>query len=245
MKYLKRKTGTLAFAILSASLLSACGGSSNNSNDDGNVISTDTMSYDVTVANLTSNQPLSPLAVQLHSSEYSAWAVGEAASENLEVLAEGGDNSSLLDAQSTYLYSAVSGTGAVPPGLGSMLTIEAEVNSDVSSDMKLTVISMLVNTNDAFIGKTGVDLSDLAVGETVKHYLPIYDAGTEGNSELEGTIPGPADGGEGFNRARDDVDYVARHPGIVGVDQGYSESVLNSAHGFDSPAAVLTITRTE
>ena len=239
MKYLNRKTGTFAIAILSASLLSACGGSSNNSNNEANV--TETASYNITVTNLTSNQPLSPLAAQLHSSEYNAWKVGAAATESLEILAEGGDNSSLLDEPSSYVYSAVSGTGAVPPGLGSMLTIEAEANSD----MKLTVISMLVNTNDAFIGKIGIELSDLAVGETVKHYLPIYDAGTEGNSELEGTIPGPADGGEGFNMVRDDVDYVARHPGVVGVDQGYSESVLNSTHGFDSPAAVLTITRTE
>ena len=239
MKYLNRKTGTFAIAILSASLLSACGGSSNNSNNEANV--TETASYNITVTNLTSNQPLSPLAAQLHSSEYNAWKVGAAATESLEILAEGGDNSSLLDELSSYVYSAVSGTGAVPPGLGSMLTIEAEANSD----MKLTVISMLVNTNDAFIGKTGIDLSDLAVGETVKHYLPIYDAGTEDNSELEGTIPGPADGGEGFNMVRDDVDYVARHPGVVGIDQGYSESVLNSTHGFDSPAAVLTITRTE
>jgi hypothetical protein len=239
MKYLNRKTGTFAIAILSASLLSACGGSSNNTNNEANV--TETASYNITVTNLTSNQPLSPLAAQLHSSEYNAWKVGAAATESLEILAEGGDNSSLLDEPSSYVYSAVSGTGAVPPGLGSMLTIEAEANSD----MKLTVISMLVNTNDAFIGKTGIDLSDLAVGETVKHYLPIYDAGTEDNSELEGTIPGPADGGEGFNMVRDDVDYVARHPGVVGIDQGYSESVLNSTHGFDSPAAVLTITRTE
>ena len=239
MKYLNRKTGTFAIAILSASLLSACGGSSNNSNNEANV--TETASYNITVTNLTSNQPLSPLAAQLHSSEYNAWKVGAAATESLEILAEGGDNSSLLDEPSSYVYSAVSGTGAVPPGLGSMLTIEAEANSD----MKLTVISMLVNTNDAFIGKTGIDLSDLAVGETVKHYLPIYDAGTEGNSELEGTIPGPADGGEGFNMVRDDVYYVARHPGVVGIDQGYSESVLNSTHGFDAPAAILTITRTE
>jgi hypothetical protein len=243
MKYLNRKTGTLAIAILSASLLSACGGSGNNSNNEANV--TETASYNITVTNLTGNQPLSPLAAQLHSSEYSAWKVGAAASESLEVLAEGGDNSALLDAQSSYVYSAVSGTGAVGPGASSMLTIEADVNSDMSSDMKLTLISMLVNTNDAFIGKTGVDLSGLAVGETAKHYLPIYDAGTEANSELQGTIPGPADGGEGFNMTRDDVDYVARHPGVVGVDQGYSESVLNSTHGFDAPAAILTITRTE
>ncbi|MFT5808172.1 MAG: hypothetical protein ACI9LG_002473 [Moritella dasanensis] len=28
--------------------------------------------------------------------------------------------------------------------------------------------------------------------------LPAYDAGTEANSEAVGTIPGPADGGEGL-----------------------------------------------
>jgi Spondin_N len=237
MKYLNRKAGTLAIAIFSASLLSGCGGSS----DNDNVSINDTMSYDITVINLTSNQPLSPLAVQLHSSEYSAWKIGVPASENLEILAEAGDNSSLLNAQSANVYSGVSGAGAIAPGVSDMLSIEANVNSD----MKLTLISMLVNTNDAFIGKTGVDLSGLVVGETVKYSLPIYDSGTEANSELEGTIPGPADGGEGFNMARDDVDYVARHPGVVGMDQGYSESVLNSTHGFDSPAAVLKITRTE
>ncbi|MEH6448288.1 MAG: spondin domain-containing protein [Oleispira sp.] len=240
MKYLNRKAGTLAIAILSASLLSACGSSSND-----NANETDTVSYDITVTNLTSNQPLSPLFAQLHSSEYSAWKIGSAASENLEILAEGGDNSALLNAQSSYVYSAVSGVGAIGPGVGGMLSIEADVNSEMSSDLKLTLISMLVNTNDAFVGKTGMDLSSLAVGQTVKYTLPTYDSGTEANSELAGTIPGPADGGEGFNMARDDVDYVARHPGVVGVDQGYSESVLNSTHGFDSPTAVLTITRTE
>jgi hypothetical protein len=239
MKYLNRKAGTLAIATLSASLLSACG-SSNNDNDDVSN-DTETASYSITVTNLTSNQPLSPLLAQLHSREYSAWKVGTAASENLEKLAESGDNSALLNASSSYVYSAVSGAGVIAPGVAGMLSLEAEVNAD----MNLTLISMLVNTNDAFIGKAGMDLSELVVGETVKYTLPIYDAGTEGNSELQGTIPGPADGGEGFNMARDDVDYVARHPGVVGVDQGYSESVLNSTHGFDSPAAVLTITRTE
>lgn len=245
MKYLNRKAGTLAIAILSASLLSACGGSSSNNNSDANKTDTDTVSYDITVTNLTSNQPLSPLAAQLHSSEYSAWKIGAAASENLEILAEEGDNSALLNAQSAYVYSAVSGVGAIGPGIGGMLSIKAEVNAEMSSDIKLTLISMLVNTNDAFIGKTGIDLSNLAVGQAVKYTLPVYDSGTEANSELAGTIPGPADGGEGYNMARDDVDYVARHPGVVGIDQGYSESVLNSTHGFDSPAAVLTITRTE
>jgi hypothetical protein len=241
MKYLNRKAGTLAVTILSASLLSACGGSSDNDNDSDSENNTETVSYNIEVTNLTSNQPLSPLFAQLHNSEYKAWKIGMAASVGLEMLAEGGDNSALLNGQSSYVYRSISGAGAIGPGAADMLNIEA----DMSSSMQLTFISMLVNTNDAFIGRTGIDLSNLVVGEEVKYLLPIYDAGTEGNSELEGTIPGPADGGEGFNMARDDVDYVARHPGIVGMDHGYSESVLNSTHGFDSPAAVLTITRTE
>ena len=241
MKYLNRKAGTLAVTILSASLLSACGGSSDNNNDSGSENNIETLSYDIKVTNLTSNQPLSPLFAQLHNSEYKAWKIGMAASVGLEMLAEGGDNSALLNGQSSNVYRSISGAGAIGPGAADMLNIEA----DMSSSMQLTFISMLVNTNDAFIGRTGIDLSNLVVGEEVKYLLPIYDAGTEGNSELEGTIPGPADGGEGFNMARDDVDYVARHPGIVGMDHGYSESVLNSTHGFDSPAAVLTITRTE
>ena len=242
MKYLNRKAGTLAITVLSASLLSACGGSSNNDSDNNDSANkTEMLSYNIEVNNLTSNQPLSPILAQLHNSEYAAWKIGQAASLGLEMLAEGGDNSTLLNGKMPNVYRSISGVAAIGPGASDMQSIQAEM----SANMKLTFISMLVNTNDAFIGQTGIDLSNLVVGEEVKYFLPIYDAGTEANSELQGTIPGPADGGEGFNMARDDVDYVARHPGIVGIDQGYSESVLNSTHGFDSPAAVLTITRTE
>jgi len=244
MKYLSSKSTTLAMTILTASLLSACGSSS----DDDDVVVVDIpdetamVSYEVTLTNLTANQPLSPLAVQLHASDYQAWNVGSVASEALEILAEGGDNNSLLAVDSASVYSAVSGTGAVAPGVTQTLTISAEE----AGEMELTLLTMLVNTNDAFAGKTGLDLSALAMGESMKQFLPVYDAGTEGNSELAGTIPGPADdGGEGFNMARDDVDFVARHPGVVGMDHGYSESVLNSTHGFDSPVAVLTVTRTQ
>ena len=242
MKYFNRKAGTLAITLLSATLLSACGGSSNNDSDNnGSTNKTEMLSYNIEITNLTSNQPLSPVFAQLHNSEYAAWEIGKSVSLGLEMLAEGGDNSTLLNGKMPNVYSSISGVAAIGPGASDMQSIQAEM----SANMKLTFISMLVNTNDAFIGQTGIDLSNLVVGEEVKYFLPIYDAGTEGNSELQGTIPGPADGGEGFNMARDDVGYVARHPGIVGIDQGYSESVLNSTHGFDSPAAVLTITRTE
>ena len=102
---------------------------------------------------------------------------------------------------------------------------------------------MLVNTNDAFAGKGGIDLNALALGEQVTMNLPVYDAGTEGNNELAGTIPGPADGGEGFNAARDDVNVVSRHSGVVTNIDGYADSVLDESHRFDTPVARLTVRR--
>ena len=103
---------------------------------------------------------------------------------------------------------------------------------------------MLVNTNDAFIGKNSLAINNLEVDESITVYLPVYDAGTEGNNELAGTIPGPADGGEGYNALRADVNIVSRHPGVVTQEEGYDDSILDSSHQFDSPAAKLVIKRT-
>ena len=75
--------------------------------------------------------------------------------------------------------------------------------------------------------------------------LPVLDAGTEANSEAAGTIPGPADGGEGYNAERDDADLVSFHPGVVSADDGLMMSALTSAHRFDNPAVKLSITRVE
>ena len=54
--------------------------------------------YEISLTNLTNNQPFSPLVAVLHGGTYHAWQVGEAASTALEMLAEGGDGSALLDA---------------------------------------------------------------------------------------------------------------------------------------------------
>ena len=70
-----------------------------------------------------------------------------------------------------------------------------------------------------------------------------YDAGTEANSESSGTIPGPADGGEGFNSERNDSQIVSAHSGVVGQDDGLTQSVLNGNHKFDNPIMAITITR--
>jgi hypothetical protein len=88
-----------------------------------------------------------------------------------------------------------------------------------------------------------MDVSNLAEGDSISMRTHAYDAGTEANTEAQGTIPGPADGGEGFNSAREAMDKVAMHPGVVGNDDGLSSSVLDSTHKFDNPLMMVTITR--
>lgn len=236
-------------SVLAATLLLvACGGGSNSNNDSDDMtgedgdLTTERRSYQVEVLNLTNLQPLSPVAVVLHQSGYQAWVDGETASTALELLAEGGDNSDLLTEASNhdaYLQSA-SGSGAVGPGATDVLTLEV----DAEEDIFLSLITMLVNTNDAYSGLNGVDVSALQAGESLSFNAPVWDAGTEFNSEASGTIPGPADGGEGFSASREgDVDRVHFHPGVISNQDGLESSVLNADHRFDNPAARVIVSR--
>jgi hypothetical protein len=234
------KKETLRLLTISALALTlmACG------SDDDEPVPTPTppapvnVSYEVTVTNLTNAQPLSPVAVVLHQ-EGNLFMIGEAASVELETMAEGGDNSALL-ALSVVEASA---SGAAPIGPGASETISVTIE-DVT-DAKLSVATMLVNTNDAFSGLNALDLGQLAVGDSWSSRMRAYDSGTEANSEAAGTIPGPADSGTGFDAERDDVDFVAAHPGVVTSSDNLPTSVLNSQHKFDNPVMSITVTRTE
>lgn len=194
------------------------------------------VSYQITVTNLTHDQPLSPLAVVLHDSG-NLWTIGGVPSVELERMAEGGDNSGLLS------LGLVSASGAAPIGPGANETVEITIQD--KTDAYLSVASMLVNTNDGFSGLNAWHLDNLAVGESWTTTLGVYDAGTEVNSELAGTIPGPADGGEGFNAMRADTGFVAMHPGVVTSDDALASSVLTAKHKFDNPALRITVMRSQ
>jgi hypothetical protein len=194
--------------------------------------------YQVTVSNLTNAQPFSPIAVVLHNTG-EIWAVGQVASVALETLSESGDNSGVMN--ESYVIDSASNDDILMPGAATEIMI---ATTDRMAT-KLSLATMLVNTNDAFTGLSQVDLASLAVNEMLSYQVAVYDAGTELNSEVAGTIPGPADSGEGLNLNRDDVDYVARHPGVVGMDDGLSSSVLNNQHKFDNPAMSVKIVRVQ
>ena len=230
----KSSLSKLTVATTLALLLSAC-------NDNNGTVEVPTVveySYTVTVTNLTYAQPLSPLAVILHN-DSKMWSIGEASSPALEVLAEGGDNTDFL-ADATALATGTS-EGVILPGTASSV----EINTTDRMATNFTAATMLVNTNDAFSGLTGIDISNMAINDKKSWRLNVYDAGTELNSEATGTIPGPADGGTGYDATRDDVNFIGYHSGVVSQDDGLSSSVLTQAHRFDNPAIKLTITRTK
>lgn len=221
--------------LLLGSLLLGLGACSSN---NSTTTTPESFDYQVNLINITSAQPLSPPAALLTDSSYSAWGIGQAASTELEQLAEGGDASALIAVQSAQPNFL--GTDPIPPGGAQSF----EISGNDASTLNLTLATMLVNTNDAFTGLSTIDLAAMQVGDKRTYLTRAYDAGTESNLEAAGTIPGPADGGEGFNAARDDVtSVVTYHGGVVSNADGYSDSVLSETHRFDNPVMVIEVTR--
>ena len=196
-------------------------------------------SYEVIITNLTAAQPITPVAVVLHTSGYMPVSLGTSASLAIEKLAEGGDNSMLLseaNAHASVLTSAA-GAGVLMPSASETIMVTV---SD-SAGLQLSLAGMLVNTNDGFAAVAGLDVSNLAVGASQVAMLPVYDAGTEANIETTASMPGT--GGTGFDAVRNDVGFVSVHRGVVTADDGLATSGLMEQHKFDNPALKVVIRR--
>ena len=243
MAFTLTKQSALAAVICSALTLSACSDSNNNSNSEqADLPSPDpvvTFDYRITVKNLTPEQPFSPVTVIAHNFESPQFVAGTAASQALELLAEGGSN--LGFENNAGVSQVVAADSETAPGATEVL--ELSFNEDQLNH--ISVLTMLVNTNDAFTGISNFDLTSLENGEKVTFRANVYDAGTEANSEARGTIPGPADGGQGYNPQRNDVNKVHIHPGVISKEDGFAASVLFAKHRFDNPAMSVVIERTK
>ena len=243
--------------IMALLVLAACG-SSNNNNGQAAVPPPPPpppppvadATFEVSVTNLTLAQPLSPVAVMLHRAGFNSFIDGETASLALELMAEEGDNTDVLGEVAASAEHLASGSTAGPvPPLSASDAVSLSFPSDQLDDVRLSVVTMLVHTNDAFSGANANNVSDMEVGDSITFTGPTWDAGTEANDELGISIPGPDFGGEGFNAARDDrIDRVRFHQGVVtstSVESGLATSSLVERHRFDNPTTRITITRTE
>jgi hypothetical protein len=97
---------------------------------------------------------------------------------------------------------------------------------------QLTLLTMLVNTNDAFTGLDSLSIHGKgAVIETV-----AYDAGSERNNELAAFIPGPCCNNP-FVRDPEGA-LIRPHDGITGVGD-----LDPAVYSWPEPAARITVTR--
>ena len=131
---------------------------------------------------------MSPVAVMMHSSGFNNFVDGETASVAVELCSRkaAAIRQVLSEAQAataTHIASA-STPGPVPPQSSANAPITLDVPTGRLGDLRLSVMSMLVHTNDAFTGLNASDISNMAVGNSRTFIAPTWDAGTELDSEL-------------------------------------------------------------
>ena len=226
----------IALVAMVAVLLTGCDGGNNRF-----VVMSE---FQLTVTNLTNAQPLSPTAAVAHRDAFAVFNIGQPVSAGLEELAESGANTAFLNeaAGDPNVLATTSGFGVIGPGNSEVVTVT--VPTLELQNARLSISTMLVNTNDAITGINGLSLAGLSVGDVMRIQGNAYDAGTEADTELGSDIPGPAGGGEGFNAARDDsFDRVTLHQGVVTSDDGLITSILTGQHRFDNPVIQIQIER--
>jgi len=180
-----------------------------------------TAEYEVTLENLSpaGSQPFSPPVLAVHSTTFRIFHIGGYASDELAQIAQDAVNGPLVDLlnNSSHVSSVVVGGGVIPPGASDTYSISAEGNY-----MKLSMITMLVNTNDGF---TGTDKLQLPQTGSKTFYLKAYDAGSEENTELTAHIPGPCCGNPFAGNATNEK--IKFHPGITGMGDGRCPDFLS------------------
>ena len=221
--------GVAALATLSVGVVSA---SHTGGNSSGN-------NYEISITNLTKGQPLSPITVATHTSELAPLYVpGQVASAELAAVAEDADSSgltALLDPSTNDnvndLQTIFGVNGPILPGETASVVVNGKGRARY-----LSLVGMLVNTNDAFTAVNGVELRR---SDNRMIWTPAYDAGSEVNNEDCGFIPGPACGNGGVRDTVGAEGYVYIHSGVQGI-----ADLSPADHDFNNPVALIKITRT-
>lgn len=206
---------------------------------------------EISINNLTHGNHFTPLLIAAHDGNSHLFQAGEPASSALQKMAEGGDISELQLA-----VTANNGVIVANPAAG-LLAPGAKVEKvmlDSGALIHLSLVAMLLPTNDAFVGLDGWEIPSTPGSYTL--YLNAYDAGTEANDEqiTGGGAPGvpgiPAApdgmGGQNGTGVMDDSsnDRVHIHPGLLGDTDpnGGISDVDSRIHRWLNPVAALIVT---
>jgi hypothetical protein len=210
-----------------------------------------TRTYEVTIKDLTSGQPLTPPVVATHRGKGQLFEVGSHASFGVKEIAENGNNQPLLDALSANGHVSdfvQAGSGPLVPAqrrhaTGFSDTVTFTIDADRRAN-HLSFVSMLICTNDGFTGVNSLKLprhGNTAVASTVG-----YDAGTETNTEDFGDIVPPCPALSGVsssepgtgtsNPALAEGNVIRLHPGIKGIGD-----LIPGIHGWHDPVAEIKV----
>jgi hypothetical protein len=206
---------------------------------------------EITITNLTQGTYFTPIVAAAHSSDAMLFMTGQAASPELQAMAEGGDISGLVsvlsnaDADITENPAA----GLLAPAMSTTFEM---MNTDGNDYLSLA--AMILPTNDGFVGLNSWMIPEASGTYTV--YLNAYDAGTEANNELvvdgsgaPGVLGIPADpsgmsgtGGTGVTTEETNM-TVHVHRGNLGDDNatGGHSDVNNTVHRWLNPVAKVTV----
>lgn len=166
--------------------------------------------YEVTVTNITAGQAFTPIIAATHRSSASFFTLGQPASDEIEMLAEGGATmplEELLMSVPGLTGDVVTTEGLLGPGESVSFMIEAGWRHNV-----LSFAAMLLPTNDTFVAVDSVRLPYRYEMTMAK----AYDAGTEINDEACANIPGPYCGGDPVSE-EDGEGFVHIANGIHGI----------------------------
>jgi len=218
------------------------------------ILSTTVQAAEITVdiENLTRSIYFTPLAVAAHAEGSQLFTSGAAASSEVQAMAEGGDIASL-----ETLLEGWSATQDNNPAAGLLFpgaSTTSTLNTDGTSNTQLSVVAMMLPTNDAFIALNAITIPTEAGVYTF--LVNAYDAGTEANDEIRGSgasgeagmpVPPPMEaevGTNGTGVAATIEGYVHIHRGSLGdaeITAGVSD-IDSTRHRWLNPVAKITVT---
>ena len=211
--------------------------------------------WDISITNLTHGNHFTPLFLRTHDSNTNLFQPGQTASADVELMAECGDTSLLVTSAGSGNFVNNPASGLLAPGANTSTTI----NTAATGETHLSVVAMILPTNDAFIG-LGSQLIPTAAG-TYTYYLNGYDSGTEANDEIlnagvscdsttsgmPGAPGGDADTAASGVATSDTNTNIHVHRGVLGdatANGSGASDLVNSIHRWQNPVAKVVVTVT-
>lgn len=214
----------------------------------------------VTVTNLTRATWITPLLVSAHPNTFKSFTEGAPASVQLQSVAEAGDTTgiqALLPAGASNVINP--NNGPLKPG-GSTTTAKFTGGAG-TPNTQLTIMAMLVPTNDGFMALNAIDIP--TTPGTYTYNVNAYDAGTEANDEKKAAAAGinqpgmifPAFLNDATGKLSADINpnasgfanatkegFVHIHRGIVGSAAGGPSALDNTVYRWLNPVARVVLT---